>query len=49
MVHTCLAPVVDRVIITAMKPESNDSFCEYWQFVQNLQEGKKGTDSVVIT
>lgn len=49
IVHTCLAPMVDRAIITAMKPESIDSFCEYWQLVQTLQWGKKCTDSVVIT
>jgi hypothetical protein len=31
-----------RVIITAMKPESNDSFCEYWQLVQMLKWGEEG-------
>jgi len=42
IVCTCLAPLVDRVIITAMKPESNDSFCEYWQLVQTSQWGEEG-------
>jgi len=41
--------MVDRVIITAMKLETSDSFYECWQLVQTLQWGKKGTDSVVIT
>ena len=49
IVRTCLAPMVDRVVITAMKPESSDSFCDYWQLVQTLQWGKKDTDSTVIT
>ena len=49
IVRTCLAAMVDRVVITAMKPESSDSFCDYWQLVQTLQWGKKDTDSTVIT
>jgi hypothetical protein len=34
--------MVDRVIITTMKPESIDNFCEYWQLVQTLKWGEEG-------